>query len=208
MALLSLALLATGVAGCKSALQTVGLLWEGTDIPPEYKEDLKGKKVAVVCKPLTSQEFSNSGEARALAEGICERLKVHIKEIIIVDPQKVSMLVDEKGMEDFGAIGKKLKADKVIGIDIESFGILDGPTLYRGRASLSVQVYDVAEKKVEWRKTPPAIEYPRIGSTPMADLPENEFRNNFVKIIAEQVARLFYAHDRHDDYGDDALTIH
>ena len=46
--------------------------------------------MAVVCKPLTSQEFSNTGAARALTEGICERLKAHIKDIHIIDPQKVA----------------------------------------------------------------------------------------------------------------------
>ena len=28
-----------------------------------------------------------------------------------------------------------------------------------------------------------------------------EFRNKFVAILAEQIARYFYPHDRHDDYG-------
>ena len=46
--------------GCKSGMESVALLIEGYDIPPEW-DGLKGKKVAVVCKPLTSLEFSNSG---------------------------------------------------------------------------------------------------------------------------------------------------
>ena len=46
--------------------------------------------MAVVCKPLTGEEFSNAGAARALAEGICDRLKAHVKEIHIIDPQKVA----------------------------------------------------------------------------------------------------------------------
>ena len=203
---LSLALLSVVAVGCKSGMESAALLWEGYDIKPEF-EGLAGKKVAVVCKPLTSQDFSNSGAARALAEGICERLKKHIKDIHIVDPQKVATLVDEKGMEDYAEIGKAMKADKVVGIDIESFGVLDGQTLFRGRSTVSIQVYDVAEKHVEWRKSPPQFVYPRTCSTPAADLTEMDFRNQFVGILAEQIARLFYPHDRHDDYGDDALSI-
>ena len=167
---------------------------------------LKGKKVAVVCKPLTSQEFSNAGAARALAEGICERLKAHVKDIHIIDPQKVAELLDEKGMEDYLEIGKELKAEKVVGIDIESFGVLDGPTLFSGRSTVSIQVYDVAEKQVEWHKSPPQFEYPKIGSTPMQDFTEIEFRNQFVAILAEQIARFFYPHDRHDDYASDVSS--
>ena len=203
---LSLVLLSLVAVGCKSALQSFSILYEGYDIPAEW-EGLRGKKVAVVCKPLTSQEFSNSGAARALAEGICDRLKAHVKDIHIIDPQKVAALVDEKGMEDYLEIGKELKAEKVVGIDIESFGILDGQTLFRGRSTVSIQVYDVAEKHVEWRKSPPQIEYPRMSSTPASDFTEMEFRNKYVGILADRVARFFYPHDRHDEYGDDALSI-
>ena len=65
----------------------------------------------------------------------------------------------------------------------------------------------MAEKHVEWHKAPPQFEYPKIGSTPMTDFPEVEFRNQFVAILAEQIARLFYPHDRHDDYGSDVFSI-
>jgi hypothetical protein len=207
LALVSLSLLLAAVIGCKSGLETIAILWTGYDIPGEF-DGLKGMKVAVVCKPVASQEFSNSGAARAMEEGISERLKAHIKDIKIIDPQKVNDLIDEKGMEDYLAIGRKLKADKVVAVDIESFGIFDGPTLYRGRSTISISVYDVAEKNREWHKSPPIIEYPRTGSIPMADQPENDFRNKFVGILSERIARFFYGHDMHADYGDDADVIH
>ena len=52
-----------------------------------------------------------------------------------------------------------------------------------------------------------AFEYPKTCSTPAADFTEIEFRNRFVSILAEQVARFFYPHDPKDDYGNDALSI-
>ena len=58
----SLALLPVVAVGCKSILQSCHPACQGYDIPAEW-DGLKGKKVAVVCKPLTSQEFSNSGAA-------------------------------------------------------------------------------------------------------------------------------------------------
>ncbi len=201
----SLVMLPVVAVGCKSMLQSVTLLANGYDIPAEW-DGLKGKKVAVVCKPLTSQEFSNAGASRALAEGICERLKANIKDIHLVDPQKVATLLDEKGMDDYVEIGKALKAEKVVGIDIESFGVLDGPTLFRGRSSVSIRVYDVADKTVEWHKAPPQFVYPKIGSTPMQEIGEMEFRNQFVDNLAGQIARYFYPHDRHADYASDVST--
>jgi hypothetical protein len=197
----SLLLLSVMVLGCKSGLESLTILIEGYDIPAEC-DGLKEKKVVVVCKPLTSLEFSSSGVDRALAEGICERLKAHVKKIQIIDPQKVAALID-KGKDDYLEIGKALKADKVVAVDIESFGVLDGQTLFKGRSTVSIRVYDVAEKQVEWHKAPPQFEYPKIGSMPAQELPEMEFRNQFVAVLAEQISRFFYPHDRHDDYASD-----
>ena len=114
----------------------------------------------------------------------------------------------KKGWKTTVEIGKALKAEKVVGIDIESFGVLDGQTLFRGRSTVSIQVYDVAEKHVEWHKSPPQF----VVSQDSAALPrrtsrKSEFRNQFVGILAEQIARYFYPHDRHDDFGSDALSI-
>ena len=122
----SLVLAAVAALGCKSGLESVALLWNGYDIPPEW-EGLKGKTVAVVCKPLTEMEFSSQGVRPRLAEGICERLKAKVKDIHIIDPQKVAVLRDETGIDDYVEIGKKLKAEKVVGVDIESFGVLRRP---------------------------------------------------------------------------------
>ena len=126
-------------------MESAALFYEGNDIPAEW-DGLKGKKVVVVCRPLTD-EFSNTGAARALAEAICDRLKAHVKKIQIIDPEKVAKLRDEKGIDDYLEIGRRLKAEKVLGVDIESFSVLDGQTLFRGRSTVSIQVYDVAEKQ-------------------------------------------------------------
>ena len=65
----------------------------------------------------------------------------------------------------------------------------------------------MAEKNVEWHKSLPKFEYPRSGSIPAADFTEMEFRNKYVSILAEQIARCFYPHDRYEDYGRDALSV-
>ncbi len=205
MVVLSLTLLSGMAAGCKSLMESVALVYEGNDLPSEW-DGLKGKKVVVVCKALTD-DFGNTGAARILTDGICDRLKARVKKIQIIAPEKVAKLRDEKGIDDYLEIGKRLGAEKVVGVDIESFSVLDGQTLFRGRATVSIQVWDVAEKQLEWHKAPPQIEYPKICSTPAQDLPETEFRNQFVAILADQIARCFYPHDRNEDYGSDADSI-
>ncbi len=203
----SLIVLSILTCGCKSALESFALFTSGTDIPPEF-DGLKGKTVAVVCRPLTGEEFSTAGTARALTERICDLLKHNVKEIHLIDSQKVANLLDEKGVDDYLEIGRTLKADKVVGIDIESFSDLDGQTLFRGRATVHIKVYDVADKQVEWRKSPPQFEWPRIGSKPATDCNEVAFRNEFIDVLAEQIARYFYPHDRYEDSASDSLSMH
>jgi hypothetical protein len=194
--LTALSLLALASTGCKSALTSGALLWSGYDVPAEF-DGLKDKKVAVVCKSVQMEEFSNNGMNRTLSEAIYQRLKVHNKKIHLIDPQKVNALLDEQGIEDPIAIGKKLKADKVLVVNIESFKVHEGQTLYRGHSTLSVHVYDVETKEEDWRKDPRQIEWPSYGPTPMQEMTEVEFRNKFISVVAERIGRYFYPHDRY-----------
>jgi len=196
----ALTLAAVAALGCKSGLESFSLLYSGYDLPAEW-DGLKGQKVAVVCKPVTTDEFTNSGAARALSEAICERLKARVSKITIIEPQKVADMID-KGLDSPVAIGKRLKADKVVAVDIESFGVLDGQTLYRGRAQVTLRVYDVATKEIEWHKQPPLIEFPSYGSTPASDVSEPEFRNKFIAILSDRIGRFFYPHDRYAQEDD------
>ena len=59
------ALLAPVLGGC-STLLTVAYLVQPADVPAEFA-GLKGKKVAVVCRPIIELEFTDAGSARELA---------------------------------------------------------------------------------------------------------------------------------------------
>ena len=201
--LTALGLLTAASAGC-TVLETAALLIKGTDTAAEY-EGLSGKRVAIVCKSVYMEELNNSGMARALSEALFERLKDNDKKIKLVEPQKVAALMDEQGLEDPIEIARKLKAEKVLVIDIESFRVHEGQTLYQGRAGLRIHVYDVASKEEEWHKQPPQFLYPKIGPKPAQEISESEFRNRFVAVLAEHIGRYFYAHDRYPVEDDGAL---
>ena len=115
----------------------------------------------------------------------------------MIEPQKVAVLQDEKGLDDPLEIGWRLKADKVVAVDIESFSVIDGPTLLCGRATARVHVYDVATKADEWNKQPPQFQYPSTGPRPIQEISEGEFRNNFITVMAERIARYFHRHNRY-----------
>ena len=197
----ALALAAVAIAGCKSGLESIALLYQGYDVPPDF-DGLKDKKVAVVCKMVTMEEVTNPGTARALSEAICQRLKANYKKIHLIEPQKVAKLVDETGQDDPIKIGKALKADKIVAIDIESFGVHEGQTLYHGHSTVTVKVYDVETGEEEWTKPAKQFEYPSWGPTPAQEKSEGEFRNEFIANLADQIGRYFYPHDRYSRDSD------
>jgi len=88
----SLTLAATAGAGLQSTLESLTILYEGYDIPPIgtacRKESGRG------CKRSRRWSSAIRGVDRALAEGICERLKAHVKKIQMIDPEKVDKLRD------------------------------------------------------------------------------------------------------------------
>ena len=58
---------------------TVAYLFHPEDVPAEYNE-LRGKHVVVVCKPIVELEFTDAGTARELAE----RIGANIREMFVV----------------------------------------------------------------------------------------------------------------------------
>ncbi len=193
--LAALVLFAAAAAGC-TVLQTAAFLIVGTDLPADY-DGLEDKKVAIVCKMVNMVELSNSSTGRSLSEAIFRRIKDNDKKIHLIDPQKVADLLDNQGLEDPVEIGKKLKADKVVAVDIESFSVREGQTLLHGKSIVTTNVYDVATKEVSWHKEPMHVEYPTWGPTPAQEVGEGEFRNNFIANLADQIAQSFYPHDRY-----------
>jgi hypothetical protein len=181
-------------AGC-NLVATGMYVFTGNDTPPEFK-DLAGKKVAIVCRPVTSLDFNNSSVATMLSQQIAAYLNQNIKNITLIDHRKVSDWCDENTWEEYVDIGKALNADMVLGIDLEEFTLYQGQTLYQGRANLHFAVYDVKKGKIHvWEKYLPQVVYPPTGGVPAGDRPESEFRRKFVATLAERIAQHFYPHD-------------
>jgi hypothetical protein len=193
--------------GCRSALATVMFMWKGTDEPPEFP-GLKEKKVAVVCRPLVTLQYRNASVARDLAQKVTSLIQEKVPKVKTVDQQKIAKWTDENTWEDFPEVGKAMKAEIVVGIDLESFSLLQGQTLYQGKANATIRVYDCKQgNKVVFEKTIPQSIYPPNTSIPTSDRSEAEFRREFVAVLADQIARHFYDHDRYADVGLDAASL-
>ena len=193
--------------GCQSLLVTAVYLIKGTDVDPDFKE-LKGKKVAVVCRPLVTLQYRDSNAGRDLAQQITLLLQEKVPKIQTIDQRKVAKWTDENTWEEFSEVGKALKADMVVGIDLESFSIFQGQTLYQGKANASIKVFDCRKgSKLVFEKTMPTSIYPPNTGIATSERSEGEFRREYLLVLANQIARHFYAHDRHADLGQDAAAL-
>jgi hypothetical protein len=194
-------------SGCQGLLVTAYYFINGTDDAAEYN-GLKEKKVVVVCRPLVAVHYRNQNVARDLSQQVSVLLKEKVKKIKVVDQRKVNKWCDENSWEEYAAVGKALKADMVVGIDIESFTIYQGQTLYQGNASSTVHVFDCKEGDKEvFAKQMPQTVYPPSTGIATSERHEDEFRAEFVKVLASRVARHFYAHDAFDDVALDAQAL-
>ena len=193
--------------GCRSALATAIYLWKGTDVDPDYA-GLKGKKVAVVCRPLVSLQYRNASVDRNLARQITRLLQQRVPKIDVVEQRKVAKWTDENTWEEYSEVGKAVKADMVVGIDLEGFSLYQGQTLYQGKANATIHVYDCNEGgKLVFEKIIPQSVYPPNSGVPTSDRLETEFRREFVRVLADQIARHFYAHDPHADLVQDVAAL-
>jgi hypothetical protein len=205
MALLLIAALPT--AGCQSLMFTALYLIKGTDVDPDFK-DLKGKKVVVVCRPMVSLQYANSNVGRELAQQVSLILEAQVPKIKVVDYRKVAQWADENTWDEYPEVGKALKADMVVGIDLESFSLYQGQTLYQGKANATIHVFDCKKggKQVFHKSIPQAV-YPPSAPMPASERTEPDFRAEFENELAGQIARYFFAHDPYADLGKDASSL-
>lgn len=201
----AVALISSG--GCRSAMATAMYLIKGSDVEPEYT-GLKNKKVAVVCRPPAGLSYTNATVGRDLAQQMSKLLQQRVPKIKVVDAQKVAKWSDENTWEEYVEVGKALKADMVIGVELDKFGIYQAQTLYQGKANATVRVYDCKDGgKVVFEKILPQTIYPPNTYIQTSDVQESEFRREFVGILADQIARHFYEHDPYADLGQDATAL-
>lgn len=199
-------LLVVGNSGCTFLSQVV-LTMQDRNVPAKFK-GLEGKKVAVVCLDADSLGAPN-GEAEMLAQAVSKTLAFKVKDIQMISQSKVSDWIDNQpqGVVDYREIGRGVKAEMVVAIDMKGFSIHEGATLLKGRTNLAVKVFDLSkpdEPVYESPETPMA--FPENGARHVTENEAN-FRTLFIHTIAQRVCRDFYAYDKMDDFNSDAKFI-
>ena len=101
--------------GC-STLMTAAYLLQPADVPAEFN-GLRGKHVAVVCRPIVELEFTDAGSARELASLVGSQLEGKVRRARVISQQEVARWIDENSWVDYPTLGKSLDADLVVGVD-------------------------------------------------------------------------------------------
>ncbi len=195
-------------SGCAQALFTIAYLFKGNDEDAEY-DGLKDKKVAVVCRQASTVHYANGRIDQELADQVGVLLKKNVSKIKLIDPQKVNDWMDEdsSGLDDLAQVGKAVQADMVVALDLDRFSLLEGQTLYQGRAVISLKVYDCKKHEVAFKKGPLNCVYPPNSPICTAERSETGFRREFIEVTANQLGRYFYSHDSHPEIGLDAQAL-
>jgi hypothetical protein len=183
---------------------TAAYLISPEDVPAEYK-GLRGKHVAIVCKPVVELEFTDAGTARELAERIGSNIRDNVRGVKVISQQEISRWLDENAWVDYPTLGKAVDADLVIGIDLDHFSLHEGSTLYRGRTTTQLRVYDVADGTVAFDKRMDDFVFPADSAIPTADQSEQQFRALFLRILASRLSRCFHAYESRAHFAEENL---
>lgn len=206
VALTALSLVALS-GGCTFLTQMVGA-FEGREIVPAKFNGLADKRVAVVCIDVNSL-YGPGGESDLLAKAVSTQLNDNVKGIKMVRQSEIHDWIDQQdqALIDFRDVGRGVKADMVVGIDLNSISTRDVGTLLKGRANITVKVFDMSRpEEPVYERPPTAIEFPEHGARHVTESEAN-FRVMFVRVLADKITKDFYAHDRTLDFGRDATFI-
>jgi hypothetical protein len=196
------------LAGCVGTLANLINAGWGNKVPARFK-GLSERRVAVVCVSKSSL-FGPSSAAQEIARRVEQRLAAGTPEIHIIDQQTISDWIARVGWDeiDYRDVGLGVDAQMVIGIDIVSFSLYDGTTLYKGRSDIEVTVFDMDQAgKVVFNDVLPQIQFPILEPYPVTDVPESQFREKFLNIVADRIANTFLDHDRVNDFGRDPSNV-
>ncbi|ADB18638.1 hypothetical protein Psta_3984 [Pirellula staleyi DSM 6068] len=202
----SLAAITSTAPGCGFMAQMMYLV-QGDKVDAKFS-GLENKRVAVVCLDANSLGGPGS-EADALARQIGVTLGYNVPGIDLVRQAEVEDWIDNHNgdVTDYREIGRGVKADMVLGIDLGSFSIHEGQTLLKGRANVSTRVYDMKQGgKVVFESPRQEIRFPENGARHVTEGDAN-FRTIFLHTLSQRIAKDFYAYDRIEDYGLDAAFI-
>ena len=202
-----LAMLVVSFSGCIGALSQLMYVIKGPNAPAAY-DGLIGKRVAVVCVSDASA-YGPDTLTYTISKAVGMKLAQGVKKIDIIPTSKVESWVDQNGWDElnFSALGKGVDAERVLAIEVASYSIHEGATIYKGRAELTVTVYDMeknAGSQVAYSFGPQEFSFPKNGS-PAIQSNDRQFEAFFLARMTQSISDHFMKHDQFESFADDAM---
>jgi hypothetical protein len=195
-------------SGCVGFMSALGY-WSGGGMIEAQFDELEGKRVAVVCMSSGSG-FGPGTDVLLLAQSVGALLRQNVEEIEVVRSDEIADWVDRNDWDefDYAEVGRGVEADMVVAIELSDFGLYEGQTLYKGRAGLSIRVFDMNQDGIEvFRRNLHELSFPTNGAYPTTEMSESKFRRAFIQMLAQQAAKFFYDYDMIYDFGGDPASL-
>lgn len=206
--LLVIITIAVTQSGCLGLVSNLLYTARGDLVPAEF-EGLAEQRVAVIVVTDSSQ-YSDDIAARMASREISQILSEKVEDIDVVREDEIDDWRDSNSWDqvDFVSIGRGVKADKVVAVELTGLKLRDGATLYRGQVSATTTVFDIATGKREFRRHIDDYSYPITGGQYTSETTEAKFRRVFLHRLSGVVARYFHPYDFRDGVAGDAELLH
>jgi hypothetical protein len=193
--------------GCIGLAAHVIYAIRGNKVKAEYS-GLEKKRVAVICVSSAST-YGPDNAAERIANAVRMTLAQQNLKIDFVRQNEINDWLDGNWEDiDYVEIGKAVKADRVVAIDMESYSLYEGTTLFKGRSGFTVSVFDMEQGGQQvFGKGPREFEYPKSTVVPATSTSERQFEQYFVMEMGAEVARYFYDYDFPETIARDAAHI-
>jgi hypothetical protein len=192
-------------SGCIN--QMAGLLYviKGHEIAPQF-EGLEGKRVAVLCVSDASA-YGPDTLTYTVAKHVSMKVAQGVKRVEVVSPAKIENWIDHNGWEESKVVplGEAIDAEMVVVIEVASYSIHEGATIYKGNADLTVTVYDIAKRgQVSFVHGPDQYSFPENGR-PSIQSSDRQFESFYLARLTEHISKLFVPYDKMESFADDAM---
>lgn len=180
---------------------------DGHKIDAKYT-GLENRRVAVVCV-MNPSTYGDGATSTLIADNTERVLQTHVEGIDVVPQSEVADWMDTNNWDesDFVEIGRGVKADMVVAIDVDSFSLHEGPGLFKGRAEVTTTVYDLTrDGKEVFRTTDHQFTFPETHPVHASADMARAFPRTFIRVLSEHLAKNFYAYNLHEEFALDGAA--
>lgn len=195
-------------SGCIGASAQLMYVLFGHKTKAEFA-GLEQNRVAVVTV-TEDNSFGPDPLSEMVSRAVTMRLVENVKKIDVVPQGEIEDWMDSNGWgrPDFKELGRGVKADTVVVIEISDYRIHEGATLYKGHASYKVDVFDMTDEgRMVFTRGPKEFVFPRDGR-PSIESPERQFEIFYLNYLTNEIARYFYSYDSTETAAVDSALMH